>query len=295
VSVRGPLLVYSSGAVVNHGHSVPAGPGEPIPMRTSMPQCLAIFRSFLLNCAPNLKSFLAAVLLVPALLAAQTTATPPAATAAPKAPHHHVRSVTAHPSSALTPTAPAPAAAPVPATPNWPVNEQPAPASVIWDSNGLRIEASNSSLQKILSDVATATGARLEGMGPDERVFGEYGPGQARDVLSQLLQGSGYNILMIGEQGQGVPRQIVLSARHSGNPSQPANPSMQGSNDDDTADSEVDDQQPPATAPVIRPVFGQGAPVRTPQQILQEMQQRQQQQQTTQPPPMPPDSKPPNE
>ncbi len=56
---------------------------------------------------------------------------------------------------------------------------------------------------------------KLEGMDQDQRIFGTYGPGPARDVLSQLLDGSGYNVLMIGDRGQGTPRRIVLSA-HSG-------------------------------------------------------------------------------
>ena len=50
-------------------------------------------------------------------------------------------------------------------------------------------------------------------MNSDERVFGAYGlRSQARDVLAQLLQGSGYNVIMIGDQGQGTPRQLLLSA-----------------------------------------------------------------------------------
>ena len=100
--------------------------------------------------------------------------------------------------------------------PHWPLNDRPAEAFVVWDSHGLRINATNSSLQQILKDVSTATGTKVEGLTTDQRVFGNYGPGQARDVLSQLLQGSGYNVLMIGDQGQGVPRQILLSARQGG-------------------------------------------------------------------------------
>ena len=64
-----------------------------------------------------------------------------------------------------------------------------------WEATGLRINASNSSLQQILNEVSVETGTKVEGLGADQRVYGEYGPGQARDVLSQLLQGSGYNVL----------------------------------------------------------------------------------------------------
>jgi hypothetical protein len=163
----------------------------------------------------------------------------------------------------------------------------------------LRIEASNSSLQQILHDVATATGAAVEGTVPDQRVFGDFGPGKARDVLSQLLQGTGYNILMIGDQGQGAPRQIVLSSRRNGNSADRANGGALNNNDDDAVDTEVDEPiQPQPVVPAARPGFNQGEPIRTPQQILQEQQLQQQQpqqpQQQQQPQPQPPDNKPPN-
>ncbi|MGA3046301.1 MAG: hypothetical protein ABSD67_06735 [Terracidiphilus sp.] len=187
------------------------------------------------------------------------------------------------------PAAGVPATTPTePETPKWPVNEKPDQASVVWDSHGLRIDAANSSLKQIMDDVSSATGAKVEGLGTDERVFGSYGPGQAREVLSQLLDGSGYNVLMIGDQGQGTPRQIVFSARPSGGP-QPAGRSNPTSNDED---NEAEEQpQPPQPDPGMnRGNF----PGRTPQQI--EMQQReqmriqqmQQGQQPNQPPANPP-------
>lgn len=145
-----------------------------------------------------------------------------------------------------------------------------------WDSQGLRINAANSSLQQILNDVATITGAKVEGFDTDQRIFGAYGPGQARDVLSQLLQGSGYNVMMIGDQGQGTPRKIVLSLRHSGSQSPTANPAQ---NNDDDADVDEPPQPPPQP---IRPPFGfNGA--RNPQQVDEQRQQQRQQQQQTPP------------
>ena len=131
--------------------------------------------------------------------------------------------------------APAPATPAVPEPPHWPANDKPAPATIVWDSQGLRIEAANSSLQQILKEVSTTTGVKVEGLGTDERVFGAYGPGLARDVLSQLLQGSGYNVLMIGDQGQGAPRQIVLPSRNPADAAA-ANKSAANNGDDDSAD-----------------------------------------------------------
>jgi hypothetical protein len=213
-------------------------------------------------------------------LAAQTPAAPRPVTAQPHKLHQKAHSPAAHSSAIAAQVAPAP---PQPVTPNWPINDQPAPATIAWDSSGLRIDAANSSLRQILSDVSTATGAKVEGFGADERVFGSYGPGPLRDVLSQLLQGSGYNLLMIGDQAHGAPLQIVLSARQSGNaPAMAAAPSPQGQNDDD-ADSGVDDQvQPVPISPPLRPGFGPGGPVRTPQQVMEEMQRQQEQQQQQQ-------------
>jgi hypothetical protein len=141
---------------------------------------------------------------------------------------------------------------------------------VVFDSRGLLIVASNSSLTQILKDVSTDTGAKVEGMGADERIFGTYGPGPARDVLSELLDGSGYNVLMVGDRGQGTPRRIVLtvppgSAMQSTANNTPAPPR----NDDTDADQqasepEAEQEQPPPNS------SGPPVPVRTPQQMIQE-------------------------
>lgn len=251
-------------------------------MRTSVRHRSRILLS-LRTCAPVLELLVAGGLLGGTLLNAQTPSTPSSSTAPQAKAHHRARSVATHPATIAAKTPPS--AAPEPAAPNWPINDHPAPATITWDSHGLRINAANSSLKQILGDVATATGAKVDGFGSDERVFGEYGPGPLRDVLSQLLQGSGYNILMIGDQAQGAPLQIVLSARRSGTaPATAASPSQGQGDDDSAADNEVDDQpQPMPVPPAMRPGYGPGAPggpVRTPQQVIEEM-QRQQQQQTT--------------
>ena len=194
--------------------------------------------------------------------------------------------------------APAPEPPPPPPMPNWPVNESPSHASVTWDTHSLRIEASNSSLQQILKEVSLETGSRIEGMVPDQRVYGSYGPGQARDVISQLLQGSGCNVLLAGDLGSGAPRQIVLSPRRSGaaSPRMAQASTQDNSPDDESTDNEVEEQPQPAPQQPIpmqpnpnsgRPGFGPNGPIRTPQQVMEEMQRQQllqqQQQQGNQP------------
>ena len=221
------------------------------------------------------------VCLWPALRAQSSADNPPPAAKSLR-PLHRSGQVTPNPAPGPAAPAPVQAVVPAPAAPKWPVNETATQPSIQWDSKGLEIEATNSSLRQILNDVSMRTGAKVEGLGSDERVFGVYGPGQARDVLSQLLHGSSYNVLMIGDQGEGTPREIVLSARTAGagTASRPdgAAPS-QGSQDDDAEPEPEEPQQPMNRMPMNQP----GAP-RTPQQMLQELQQRQQQMQENQQP-----------
>jgi hypothetical protein len=192
-------------------------------------------------------------------------AKPPASAAAHKPIHAHKRAA-AKPSPAVP--APQIAAAPVaPPHPNWPVNNKPVDATVVWDSHGLRVDAANSSLVQILKDVSTDTGAKVEGLGTDTRIFGVYGPGPASEVISQLLNGTGYNVLMIGDQGGGVPRQIVLSSPPSG----PAPQNSAGNTGDEDYQAEPQQQEPPSVINGFAPPLP-----RTPQQ-MQEMQLRQEQ------------------
>jgi len=232
----------------------------------------------LLPCVRTSLVVLAAAALLGALpLAAQSPAPPHPSTTGHKPVHAHKRPVAAPPQAPAVKATPETVTPSAPKPPNWPANDRPADASVVWDSHGLRIEAANSSLEQILKDVSTVTGAKVEGFSADERVFGAYGPGKARDVLSQLLEGSGYNLLMMGDQGQGAPRQIVLSVRHAG-AAQPAAGNDQANNEEDVdADDQPVQPTPPPTP--MRQGFGPGTAPRSPQQIMQEMQERQQQMQ----------------
>jgi len=228
----------------------------------------------------------ASFLLPGAVLAAQanTARTNPASAPAATPVHRHV-----HPhkklAAAKVAAQPTPPPAPVvPKLPDWPANDQPSAASVVFDSRGLLIVASNSSLDQILKEVSTETGAKVEGMGTDQRVFGTYGPGPARDVLSHLLDGSGYDVLMIGDRGEGTPRRIVLTVQSgSGAKTTASNASPPPSNADTDADetppepeAEQEPQQPPQNG------AGPPVPMRTPQQILEEIRERQQQMQNAQ-------------
>lgn len=231
--------------------------------------------------------FSGALVLTRATLAQNNPApSAPASTSTHKSDYPRKKS--AHKKSAAV-VAPAPLPPPppppvVPPPPDWPANDQPAAASVVYDSHGLLVVASNSSLAQILKEVSIDTGARLEGMGADpramdQRIYGTYGPGPARDVLNQLLDGSGYNVLLIGDRGQGTPRRIVLSPQSGGSMpntntahNAPTQPSADD-NDSDQSPPEAEQEQPP-------PQPGQNGspvPMRTPQQMMQERERQQQQ------------------
>ncbi len=219
--------------------------------------------------------------------------------------------------------APIPAApvAPAPATPPAPTNlleQPPLPATVTERNNSLAVKADNSSLRDILRQVASQTGMKLDGLGGDERVFGSFGPGAPREVLTSLLNGTGYNVLMVGDLPNGAPRQLVLMRKSGGasapdasaSAGQPAPQPHTGEDDDELSNNE--DQQPdsPQPMPTILPadpneIPGQPQPgqpgqpppgepgqtqpgqpqpqVRTPQQILQQIQQQRNQPNTNTP------------
>jgi hypothetical protein len=234
----------------------------------------------------------AALLAASLLVRAQTPAAPiqaqaktPTAVANP-VPHHRKRPSAAHPAPAPTLVEPVTQPPPEPPKPNWPAFDQPTEASVVWDSHGLQIDAKNSSLQQILKEVSTITGVKVDGLNSDQRIFGVYGPGQARDVLSQLLQGSGYNVIMVGGEGHGVPREIQLSQRQNNALQQPLSrptPMANNNNDeDDAAEEPVQQEQPP------HPGYIPGGQPRSPQQIMEEMRMRQQQMQQQAPQTNPP-------
>ncbi len=222
----------------------------PLPSQSAPHQ--ASRRSLSWRFQPSVAVLAAALFAAPWLSGAQTPAaqapsTPPARTPAHKPVHPHKRPSKVPPSTAADQAALKPAKPVEPEPPHWPANDKPNDASVTWDSKGLRIEADNSSLQQILKDVSAATGAKVEGLGADQRIFGDYGPGQANVVLSQLLEGSGYNVIMIGDQGEGTPRQIVLSSRNATSTQAAAAPALP------TAAANEEEAEPEEQSPADQP------------------------------------------
>ncbi|HTD55867.1 MAG TPA: hypothetical protein VK670_10830 [Silvibacterium sp.] len=175
------------------------------------------------------------------------------------------------------------------------------PAKVDLAQGQLSIHADNSSLMDIMHRLTADGGMTVDGLNKDQRVFGTYGPGDPQEIISELLDGMGYNVVMLGRTESGTPKQVTLTPRTGGTPNGPGGmrpqPMNQASQDSDE-DDEPPQPQPMIANPVVetpqQPAPQPGGGVRTPQQMLQELQQmrqqqmQQMQQQQGQPQPPPP-------
>ena len=110
-------------------------------------------------------------------------------------------------------TAPTPIVAPVstPPAPVPPEQQAASPATVAFTQGHLRIDARNSSLVAILNQISHQTGLVVQGLGHDKRIYGQYGPGSVSSTLTALLDGAGYDYVMIGGRGDGIPSKLVLT------------------------------------------------------------------------------------
>jgi hypothetical protein len=200
---------------------------------------------------------------------------------------------------------PLPAYTPAPLQP-LPLDQVPAVAPrVKYAAGELTIVAHNSTLGDVLKAVRQQTGAELD-IPPNasERVVADLGPGPARDVIAQLLNGTHFNYVMVGSATDPTAVQsIVLTAKSGGaetttsaanRPGTPQHalgvgvastpPADQtqamdndGADEPDTTEDQAADQgdQQNQQNP------NQQTP-KTPEQLLQELQRQQQQQQQQQ-------------
>lgn len=95
-----------------------------------------------------------------------------------------------------------------------PTSEPSKPAIVVFKNGNLTIEANNSDLKQILSNIADISGMKINGTLESTPVYGVYGPQNPGDVLTELLADSGYNVLMVGRTQDGAPRELVLTRRN---------------------------------------------------------------------------------
>lgn len=200
--------------------------------------------------------------------------------------------------------------APPPVAPVVPLRPEQMPATppVITFADGqLTITATNSTLGDILRGVRNQTGANVDvPSNATERVVGIFGPGPARDVLSSLLNGSHFNYVLMGSatNAEGLDR-VILTTKPVGTdrpaeqavaappvpaPSEPQSEGLnfgddQSEQNQDSADifGSADEQNTQAEDQQQNP-FGQPNDVRTPEQMLQDLQRQQQGQQAGQQP-----------
>jgi hypothetical protein len=125
--------------------------------------------------------------------------------ATPHRMHHTARH--RHPKPAVQPVVAAPV---VPPPPVHPADQPANPATVDFHQGILSVHAQNSSLVTILNQISRETGLVVEGVSHDERMYGQYGPGNISSTLTALLDGSGYDYVIIGGAGHS-PTQLVLS------------------------------------------------------------------------------------
>jgi hypothetical protein len=194
---------------------------------------------------------------------------------------------------------------PLPSGPTGPVQQMPldtiaaVPPQVTFQNNELTIVAPNSTLADILRAVRKQTGADIEVPAAPERVVTHLGPAPAREVLADLLNGSRFNYVLLGSPGNETlltrvvlvakppqqQQQQVTSNAPSPEPQQGVQPPMPTPDQDQSAqavDTDTGDESAPdenAEQPAPEPDQSQASPdqpnIKTPQQMLQEMQQRQ--------------------
>jgi hypothetical protein len=203
---------------------------------------------------------------------------------------------------------------PLPSGPTGPIQQVPldlmAPVApqVSYQNGQLSIVAPNSTLGDILRAVRKQTGAEIEVPDAKERVVTHLGPAPAAEVMADLLNGSRFNYVLLGSPDEAhVLTKVVLVAK-SGPDSAASNRQLAGQQQAATAEAQpadqqemqpdqndaeaaeeqpVDDSADQAAAEAEQPVAPVDQPgIKTPQQLLQEMQQRQlqMQQQPGQPP-----------
>jgi hypothetical protein len=180
---------------------------------------------------------------------------------------------------------------------------------VSFANNQLTIVAPNSTLADILKAVRKQTGADIDVPTAPDRVVTHLGPGPARDVVADLLNGSRFNYVLLGSPGNdSVLTRVVLvpksgaesvaaasapatpATQAQGQPGDGAQPEQEAAQDepeqadDNSGSDDTADQQPAeGEQDQAQQQQQQDQNIKTPQQMLQEMQQRQQQLQQQQP------------
>lgn len=206
-----------------------------------------------------------------------------------------------------------PAYTPGPLLP-MPLDQVPAVAPKVNFQDGqLTIQAHNSTLADVLREIRKQTGSDFDvPSNATERVVADIGPGPARDILTELLNGTHFNYVIVGSLTDPTAVQnVILTPKTTGPETASAAPPTPGipqpmprsgvlaaqiaasdSNDDNSDSTDDSDQADAQEEPPQQQADQQNQapqPPKTPEQLLQELQrqqqQLQQQQQSGQQPP----------
>ncbi len=122
-------------------------------------------------------------------------------------------------------------------------------ASVRFESGALSIHAVNATLSEVLFQIQKVTGAEIAIPAGTEqqKVAGDFGPGTASEVLSELLNGSGLNFVVVGSDADGNLLRSVILSRKDGEADSPAAFAQQ---DAPAAAQNIDPDNTEPTAPV---------------------------------------------
>jgi hypothetical protein len=209
--------------------------------------------------------------------------------------------------------APDPPAPQAPAPPPTLEQSPPAPPQVTYTNGQLTIVAVNATLSQVLRSVQTLTGTSVEmpSGASSVRVAGQLGPGQPRDVLNALLNGTKFNYIILGVTGDpGAVQKVILT---TAKPATAVNTAQSNSAPPPLEEPQEEDSEPelqpvpptpmrPHRPPNMPAAFNPQQPQpqpqptpdvapadntqpnggKTPEQLLQELQQMQQQQQQMQ-------------
>ncbi len=182
----------------------------------------------------------------------------------------------------------------------------PVAPTVTYQGGQLTIQSNNATLGQVLRSVQSKTGASFDipASANSDRVVAQLGPGQPRDVLATLLNGSKFNYIILGSPSQpGSVQKLILTPRQNApitntaqnRPSPQPQPEPQADEEytppEPVEDNSANQAQPPGG---FRPGYTPNLPngeaqqsengqpqqgVKTPEQLLQELQRMQQQQQ----------------
>jgi hypothetical protein len=194
--------------------------------------------------------------------------------------------------------APAPAIVEIPPA-ELTLEQKPAvPPTVTYQNKQLTIVAENSTLGDVLRAVKAQTGASIDlPANTNARVVTNLGPGPSRDVLVHLLNGTLFNYVLLGTVNDpAAVGKIILIPKPVGNEAQAAanvqpnmqqnypavNQPTQGNDESEAADTEPPAEEdnsattePEQPAPAAAAPNGQQPNLRTPEQLLQELQRQQ--------------------